>query len=116
MKKLKFLPPIKSDTKKPAYLIDFYNRDHVKIKCLKYLKNSIDLSLNKELQLTFLLNKFQAYDIQASFYQLIGKVGGVAASAFLPMATRKKKLINEFLCLIYNHKSMMINTAKNSYR
>jgi hypothetical protein len=64
----------------------------------------------------FLMNKFQANDIQASFYQLIGMVGGVAASAFLPMAKRKKKLIDEFLCLIYDHKSMMINTDKNSYQ
>ena len=83
---------------------------------MKYLKHSVDLPLNEELQLTFLLNKFQANDIQASFYQLIGKVGGVAASTFLPMAMRKKKLIDEFLCLIYDHKSMMINTDKNSYR
>jgi hypothetical protein len=114
-KKLKFLPTKKSNTKKPAYLIDFYNRDHVKLECLKYLKHSVDLPLNEELQLTFILNKFQANDIQASFYQLIGKVGGVAASAFLPIATRKKKLIDEFLCLIYDHKSMMVNTDKNSY-
>ena len=115
-KKLKFSPDKKSITKKPAYLIDFCNRDQVTLECLKYLKHSVDLPLNEELQLTFLLNKFQANDIQASFYQLIGKVGGVAASAFLPMAMRKKKLIDEFLCLIYDHKSMMINTDKNSYR
>ncbi len=57
-KKLKFLPTIKSNTKKPAYLIDFCNHDHVKIECLKYLKHSVDLPLNEELQLTFLLNKF----------------------------------------------------------
>jgi hypothetical protein len=95
MKKLKFLPAVKSNTKKPGYLIDFCNRDHVKIECMKYLKHSVDLPLNEDLQLTFLLNKFQANNIQASFYQLIGKVGGVAASAFLPMATRKKKLIDE---------------------
>jgi hypothetical protein len=74
-----------------VYLIDFCNRDHVKLECLKYLKHSVDLPLNEELQLTFLLNKFQANYIQASFYQLIGKVGGVAASVFLPMATRKKE-------------------------
>ncbi len=57
------------------------------------------------------MNKFQANDIQASFYQLIGKVGGVAASAFLPMATRKKKLIDEFLCLIYDHKRLVLILA-----
>jgi hypothetical protein len=73
-----------------VYLIDFCNRNHVKLKCLKYLKHSVDLPLNKELQLTFLLNKFQANENQASFYQLIGKVGGIAATAFLPMATRKR--------------------------
>jgi hypothetical protein len=116
MKKLKFSPDVKNVAKKPAFLINFCNRDHVEIKCLKYLKHFVDLPINQKGQLTFLLNQFQAKEIQASFYQMIGKVGGVATSAFLPMAMRKTKLINENLCLVYDHKSMMINTDKNTYR
>jgi hypothetical protein len=46
---------------------------------------------------------------------LIGEVGGVASSAFTPMSSQKKKLINEFLRLIYDHKSMLIDTVEQSY-
>ncbi len=114
-KKLKFSPEAKIGLKKPAFLISFCNRDQVRIQCMKYLKHSVNLLINQERQLMFLLNKFQAREIKAFFYKLIGKVGGLATSVFLPMSVRKTKLIDEFLCLIYDHKSMMINTDKPSY-
>ncbi len=114
-KKLKFSPESNNGEKKQAFLINLCNRNEVKIKCLKYLKHAVDLPINQESQLTFLLNQFQARDIQASFYKLIGEVGGVASSAFTPMSLQNKKLINEFLCLIYDHKSMLINTVEQLY-
>ena len=114
-KKLKFSPQSNNCAKKPAFLLNFCNRNEVKTECLKYLKHVADLPINQENQLTFLLNQFQVRDIQASFYKLIGKVGGVASSAFTPMSSQKK-LINEFLRLIYDHKSMLINTVELSYR
>jgi len=89
-KKLKFSPDADIGTKKQAFLINFCDRDEVKIKCLKYLKHAVDLPIDQESQLTFLLNQFQARDIQASFYKLIGEVGGVATSAFIPMSAHKK--------------------------
>ena len=115
-KKLKFSPEANVGAKKQAFIINFCDRDEVKIKCLKYLKHAVDLPIDQESQLTFLLNQFQARDIQASFYKLIGEVGGVAISAFSPMSSQKKKLINEFLRLIYDHKSMLIDTVAQSYR
>jgi hypothetical protein len=114
-KKLKFSPKAKISAKKQAFLINFCDRGEVKIECLKYLKHSVDIPIDQESQLTFLLNQFQARDIQASFYKLIGQVGGVASSAFIPMSS-KKKMINEFLCLMYDHKSMLIDTVEQSYR
>ncbi len=89
-KKLKFSPKAIIGAKKQAFLINFCDRDEVKIECLKYLKHAVDLPIDQESQLTFLLNQFQARDIQASFYKLIGKVGGVAISAFSPMSSQKK--------------------------
>jgi predicted carbohydrate-binding protein with CBM5 and CBM33 domain len=115
-KKLKFSPKENFAAKKQAFIINFCDRDEVKIECLKYLKHAVDIPIDQEGQLTFLLNQYQARDIQASFYKLIGEVGGVAVSAFIPMSSQKKKLINEFLCLIYDHKSMLINTVEQSYR
>ncbi len=90
-KKLKFSPNADIGAKKQAFLINFCDRDEVKIKCLKYLKHAVDLPIDQESQLTFLLNQFQARDIQASFYKLIGEVGEVATSTFIPMSTQKKK-------------------------
>jgi len=113
-KKLKFSPKAKISTKEQVVFINWCDRDKVKIECLKYLKHSADIAINQESQLTFLLNQFQARDIKASFYKLIGQVGGVASFAFIPMSSHKKK-INEFLCLIYDHKSMLIDTVEQSY-
>jgi len=115
-KKLKFSPDADISAKKQAFLINnFCDRDEVKIECLKYLKHAVDLPIDQESQLTFLLNQFQARDIQASFYKLIGEVGGVATSVFIPMSTQKK-MVNEFLRLIYDHKYILIDTVKQSYR
>ena len=89
-KKLKFSPQSNNCPKKQAFLLNFCDRDEVKIECLKYVKHEADLPINQENQLTFLLNQFQVRDIQASFYKLIGEVGGVASSAFTPMSSQKK--------------------------
>jgi hypothetical protein len=51
-----------------------------------------------------------------AFIKLITIVGGVTTTAFLPMPSTKAKLVKDFLCLIYNHKSMMIDTDETSYR
>jgi len=71
-------------------MINFCDRDEVKIECLKYLKHAVDLPINQESQLTFLLNQFQARDIQASFYKLIGEVGRVTISTFILIPSQKK--------------------------
>ncbi len=72
--------------------------------------------LVKESQLTFLLKNLKVKDIQMAFIKLITIVGGEATTAFLLMPSTKAKLVEDFLCLIYNHKSMMIDTDETSYR
>ena len=47
---------------------------------------------------------------------LIGKVAGTAPIAFLPLPSKKEDLIQQFLHLIYDTKSMMINTDEECYR
>jgi hypothetical protein len=47
--------------------------------------------------------------------KLITIVGGEATTAFLPMPSTKAKLAKDFLCLIYDLKSMMIDTDETSY-
>jgi hypothetical protein len=101
--------------KKEPYLIDFCNPIDVKSKCLKYLANASDLSLGQKSQLIFLLNNLKVKDIQMAFIKLIAIVGGAATTAFLPTPSTKVKLVKDFLCLIYDHKSMMIDTDETSY-
>jgi hypothetical protein len=103
-------------TKKEPYLIDFCNPVDVKSKCIKYPPDASDLPLGQESQLTFLLNNLKVKDIQMAFIKLITIVGGAATTAFRPMPSTKAKLVKDFLCLIYDHKSMMINTDETSYR
>jgi hypothetical protein len=66
--------------------------------------------------LTFLLNNLKLKDIQMAFIKLITIVDGAATTtAFLPMLSTKAKLVKDFLCLFYDHKSMMIDTDETSY-
>jgi hypothetical protein len=46
---------------------------------------------------------------------LIGKVAGAAPMALVPLPTKKEDSIQQFLCLIYDTKSMMINTEEERY-
>ncbi len=101
--------------KQEPYLIDFCDPVDVKSECLKYLPDASDLPLDQESQSTFLLNSLKVKDIQMAFIKLITIVRGAATTAFLPMPSMKAKLVKDFLCLIYDHKSMMIDTDETSY-
>jgi hypothetical protein len=47
---------------------------------------------------------------------LIGKVGGAALMAFFPLPMMEEDLIQQFLCLIYDTKLIMINTKEECYQ
>ncbi len=100
---------------KEPYLIDFCDPVDVKSECLKYLPDESDLPLGQESQSTFLLNNLKVKDIQMAFIKLITIVGGAATTAFLPVPSIKAKLVKDFLCLIYDYKSMMIDSDETSY-
>jgi hypothetical protein len=104
-------------TKKEPYLFGFCNPVDVKSECLKYLSDARDIPLGQENKLMFLLNNLKLKDIQMAFIKLITIVGGAATTAFIPMPmpSKEAKLVKDFLCLIHDHKSMMINTDETSY-
>jgi hypothetical protein len=105
-----------SGVKKKAVYIDFFDSDQVKAECLKYIKSAADLPNDQQSQISFLVRKFKSSDIIAAFSMLIGKDAGAAPMAFFPLPTKKEDSIQQFLCLIYNTKSMMINTEEECYR
>jgi hypothetical protein len=105
-----------SVVKKKAEYIDFCDSAQVKTECFKYIKNGADLPTDQQSQINFLVRKFNLSAIIAAFYMLIGKVGRAAPMPFFPLPTMKEDLIQQFLCLIYNTKLMMINTKEKCYR
>jgi hypothetical protein len=53
--------------------------------CLKYVTDPKTVPKDQESQLRFLLDQYKTIDIQTAFCQLIGKVGGLATTAFHPL-------------------------------
>jgi hypothetical protein len=109
---------VESKAKEPklaAYDIDWFDSTSTQNKCLKHT-SSTNLPSTQEEQLTFLLSKYQAYDIKTAFADAIGKVGRAARKVFYPLPLRKEKLISNFLELIYDGKSIMVDNLKDSFR
>jgi hypothetical protein len=104
-----------SGVKKKAVYINFCDSNQVKAECLKYIKSAADLPNDQQSQISFLVRKFKSSDIIAVFSMLIGKVARASPMAFFPLLTKKEDLIQQFLCLIYDTKSMMINTEEECY-
>jgi len=102
--------------KKKAEYIDFCDSAQVKTECLKYIKTAADLPIDQQTRISFLVRKFNASAITTAFSMLIGKVAGAAPMAFFPLPSKKEELVQRFLCLIYDTKSMMINTEEECYR
>jgi hypothetical protein len=104
-----------SIVKKKAEYIDFCDSAQIKTECFKYIKNSADLPIDQQSQINFLVRKLYSSAIIAAFSSmLIGKVGGAAPMLFFPLPTMKE-VIQQFLCLIYDTKLMMINTKEECY-
>ena len=72
--------------------------------------------LTQEYIILFLLNQFTIASIKTAFTLLIGWNGLEAEKTFIPLPTQKPKLIDSFLVLIYNTKSMMIDNKKQKYK
>jgi hypothetical protein len=110
--------PKKKTQKEPklaAYDIDWFDWTSTKNKCLKHTSTN-NVPSTQEEQLTFLLSKCKASDIKTAFADAIGKVGKAARKAFYPLPLRKEKLISNFLELIYDGKSIMVDNSKDSFR
>jgi hypothetical protein len=107
---------ISSKVQKPAYSVNFCNSLETLAECLKYVSDPKSVPKDQESQLRFLLDQYKTNDIQTAFCQLIGKVGGLATTAFHPLPFQKNQLIKCFLALIYDTKSMLVDTSKNTFK
>jgi hypothetical protein len=66
--------------------------------------------------ITFLASRFKPVDIKVAFAALIGPVGGSTQTAFYPLPSQRAKLVESFLELVFNEKSMLVDTGKESFR
>jgi hypothetical protein len=103
-------------TKKPAYSVNFCNSVETFAECLKYVTDPKSIPKDQESQLTFLLDQYKQNDLCIAFCQLIGKVGGSATTAFQPLPNQKNQLIKSFPALIYDTKSILVDTSKNAFK
>jgi hypothetical protein len=95
--------------------IDWTDSKQLRNEISKYTKN-FHMLLTQENIVAYLLNKTTPASIKSAFYMLIGEKGAEAKKVFLPIPTQKTKLIESFLVMIYNIKSMMVDEKKQEYR
>jgi hypothetical protein len=82
---------------------------------VKYSKaNKIEQT--QESTITFVASQFKPLDIKVAFAALIGKVGGSAQIAFYPLPSQRAKLGGSFFELVFNEKSMLVDTVKKPFR
>jgi hypothetical protein len=60
--------------------------------------------------------QFKPADIKVAFAALIGEVGGSAQTAFYPLSSQRAKLVESILQLVFNEKSMLVDTVKKWFR
>jgi hypothetical protein len=58
--------------------------------CLKYVNHPNNVPKDQESQLGFLLDQYKTNDVRTAFCQLIGKVGGLATTAFSSSSLSKE--------------------------
>ncbi len=66
--------------------------------------------------ITFLENQFKPVEVKVAFTALIGKVGGSALTAFYLLLSQRAILVESFLELVFNEKSMLVDTVKKPFR
>lgn len=119
----KMIPSISTDTsstsslrtKSELYNIDWCNSKQVIIEGRKY-KSHKTAVINQEESINLIINDSTTAKIKSAFMLLIGQNGVTSAEVFLPLPTQRAKLIENFLILVYNMKSIMVDNKKHEYR
>jgi hypothetical protein len=107
----------KKQSKKPKlelHEIDWTDRKQLQNEVGKYDTNNTILPTQESI-IHFLLHESKAASIKEAFLLQIGQNGN-QAKVFLPLPATKTKLIERFLIMIYDKKSMMVDNKKQVYR
>jgi len=104
-----------NNAKLELHNLDFMNCEEMRNEISKYPGYSTFLT--QENIILFLLNESSKSAITIAFSLLIGKIDcSEAIKAFVPLPGAKTKLIQDFLVLIFNMKSMMVDNKVQIYR
>lgn len=95
--------------------IEWTDCEQLRNEISKYTKNNTML-LTQENIVEYLLNESTTTSIKSAFYMLIGEKGVEARNVFYPIPIQRAKLIDSFLVMIYNVKSMMVDEKSQAYR
>jgi hypothetical protein len=98
-----------------AYAVDWTDSRVTTLETMKYQKAN-NIELTQESMITFLASEFKPVDIKVAFAALIGKVGGSALTAFYLLLSQRAKLEESYLELVFNEKSMLVDTVKEPFR
>ncbi len=98
-----------------AYATDWTDSTVTTLETMKY-PTANNIEQTQESMITFLASQFKPLDIEVAFAALIGKVDGSAQTAFYPLPSQRAKLVESFLELVFNEKSMLVDTVKKLFR
>jgi hypothetical protein len=98
-----------------AYAIYWTDSRVTTLETMKYQKAN-NIEQTQESMITFLANQFKPVDIKVAFAALNGKVGGSAQTAFYLLPSQRAKLVESFLELVFNEKSILVDTVKKLLR
>jgi hypothetical protein len=98
-----------------ACTIDWTDYRVTMLETMKYQRAN-NIEQTQESMITFLANQFKLVDIKVAFAALIGKVDGSALTAYYLLPSQRAKLVESFLELVFNEKSMLVDTVKKPFR
>ncbi len=85
-------------------------------KICKYESNKERIPKTTEDQLEFLMDKFSLPNLKSAHYVTAGKIGVDPTSVMLPFNAQKDAVVVLFIAMIYDHRSMMYDDTRNTYR
>jgi hypothetical protein len=98
-----------------AYAINWSDSRVTTLETIKYQKAN-NIEQTQERMFIFLASQFKPVDIKVAFAVLIGKVGGSVQTVFYHLPSQRAKLVESFLELVFNEKSMLVDTVKKPFR
>ena len=96
-----------------TYKFDWIDARATNVEIMKY-SNADKIDQTQESKVSFLDNQFKPCDIRVVFAALIGKFGISAQAVFFPLLTHKIKLVESFLQLVFDERSMMVDNQKKN--